>query len=338
MSSGNVLGDASPFGTPAASPRLQYDLRPLSTGEVLDRTFQVYRSRFTLFAGLALLPAAVRVTLSALQLLYAGHQDLHVHAGPALYRVQLISGALSLVAAVISLVLYGITQAATTWAVSSVYLGDTASIKTAYGFAFKNWLRYTVIVLRQVWSFLWLPLVLFVAGFTVAFIYRKQGPGFHWVTGLLFTLAALSMIYGVWAYIRIALAVPASVVESLQVGAAVRRSKQLLADRKIRIFLLILLLAALYTVVGVIESPLLILAVRSRGAQAFVTQAINLGVSFVAGTLIGPVGAIAICLFYFDERVRREGFDIEWMMKKLAPAPAAQGLPTPPQEKPAASA
>jgi hypothetical protein len=119
----------------------------------------------------------------------------------------------------------------------------------------------------------------------------------------------------------------------------VRRSAQLLASRKIRIFLLILLLCALYMVVGVIESPMLILAVRSRGAQAFVTQAINLAVSFVAGTLIGPVSAIAICLFYFDERVRREGFDIEWMMRKLGPA-SGSGTEAPmnPQDIPTESA
>jgi hypothetical protein len=338
MSSGNVFGDASPFQTPAANPQLQYDLRPLSTGEVLDRTFQVYRSRFTLFAGLALLPAAVSVVTNALRLVYAAHQDVHVHAGASLYRVQIFSALLSIVAGLISMVLYGITQAATTWSVSAVYLGEPASIKAAYGVAFKHWFRYTVIVLRQAWTFFWLPFVLFVAGFSVSFVYRRQS-AFNWLIAVLFFLAFLSVIYGIWAYIRVSLAVPASVVESLKIGAAVRRSKQLLASRKIRIFMLILLLFALYMVVGLIESPLLILAVRSRGTQAFVTQAINLGVSFVAGTLIGPVGAIAVCLFYFDERVRREGFDIEWMMKKLAPA-ADKGPELPPQtqENPAESA
>jgi len=338
MSSGNVLGDASPFRTPAASPQLHYDLRPLSTGEVLDRTFQVYRSRFALFAGLALLPAAVSVVTNALRLIYAAHQDVHIHTGTALYRVQIISALLSVVSGLISMVLYGITQAATTWAVSAVYLGEAASIKEAYGVAFKHWFRYTVIVLRQVWTFMWLPFLLLMTAVTFS-ILSKRNTTFVWLAILAFVLLFLSMIYALWAYIRVLLAVPAAVVESLNVRGAVKRSKQLLASRKVRIFLLILLLGALYMVVGLIESPLLILAVRTRGVQAFITQAINLSVSFVAGTLIGPVGAIAVCLFYFDERVRREGFDIEWMMKKLAPAPAvAQGAVTPPQENPAESA
>ena len=320
MSSSDVFGDSSQLQAPATKPRLNYDLRPLSTGEVLDRTFQIYRSRFALFAGLAMLPAAVSVVTNAIRLLYATRMDTHVHVGAAIYRAQIFSGLLSVVAGLISIVLYGITQAATTWAVSAVYLGEAASIKAAYGVAFRHSVRYTLIVLRQTWAAIWLPLVFVLAAVMTSAVTKRHGGGFGWLVTLLVVLALLSFIYGLWAYIRISLAVPAAVVESLKVGLAVRRSAQLLASRKVRIFLLLLLLAALYLVVGTIESPLLLIAVRSRGTEAFVTQGINLAVSFVAGTLIGPVGAIGLCLFYFDERVRREGFDIEWMMKKLAPA------------------
>jgi hypothetical protein len=320
MSTGDFIGDASQFQTPATKPQLNYDLRPLTTGEVLDRTFQIYRSRFALFAGLAMLPAGVNVVTNALKLMYAAHQDTHAHVGSAFYTAQIIMVTLSAVAALISLVLYGITQAATTWALSAVYLGEAASMKAAYRVAFKHWFRYTVIMLRQVWAGIWLPTVLFVAAIAIAAVGRRHGTSMLLFTIPLFVLAFLSIVYGVWAYIRVSLAVPAAVVESLKSRASLRRSAQLLASRKVRIFLLFLLLFALYLVVGAIESPLLLLAVRARGTQAFITQAINLAVSFAAGTLIGPVGAIAVCLFYFDERVRREGFDIEWMMRKLAPA------------------
>jgi hypothetical protein len=33
--------------------------------------------------------------------------------------------------------------------------------------------------------------------------------------------------------------------------------------------------------------------------------------------LIGPVGAIAFCLFYIDGRARKEGFDIKALMYSL---------------------
>ncbi len=74
---------------PASRP--QFDLRPLSTGEVLDRTFQLYRLRFALFAGLAILPAAVSVVTQSLRLWYSAHQSVHIHTGANLYKVQIIT-------------------------------------------------------------------------------------------------------------------------------------------------------------------------------------------------------------------------------------------------------
>src|SRR5215469_7083057 len=147
----------------------QFDLRPLSTGEVLDRTFQLYRSRFALFAGLAVLPAAVSVVTQSLRLWYSAHQSVHVHTGANLVKVQIITAALTLGSMIISLVLYGITQAATTWSVSAVYLGEPATIGMAYHTAMKHWFRYTVIVLRQIWAGFWLPVLLFSVGLTLQF-------------------------------------------------------------------------------------------------------------------------------------------------------------------------
>lgn len=318
MSGSNFYGDADQLQASAAAPPPQYDLRPLSTGEILDRTFQVYRSHFVLFAGLALLPAAVNVVTGALRLLLAAHQDHHVHAGIAMYQAQASISLLVFVSSLLSIVLYGITQAATTWAVSAVYLGELASVKAAFGVAFKHWFRYTLIVWRQVWAGIWLPLVLFVAGIVLAAGHRNSS--FNWAAIVLFGCAAVSLIYGVWAYIRVSLAVPATVVESLRTGPALKRSAQLLASRKFRVFLLFLLMFALYMVVGMVQWPLTVLTLRFRGVHAVVAQVLSLGIGFVAATLIGPIGAIGLCLFYFDERVRREGFDIEWMMSKAAPA------------------
>lgn len=328
MSSGNSwIGTEYDSARKSPLPQAQFDLRPLSTGELLDRTFQIYRSRFSLFAGLAVLPAGVSVLTQAIRLWYAAHQSLHVHHGADLYRVQIITGTLVLVSAIISLVLYGITQAATTWAVSAVYLGDPASIKSAFAVAGKHWLRYTLIVLRQLWTGFWLPFALIVSGVTFQLVNHRSASA-NITAGLLYIGAFLSLIYALWAYIRVSLAVPAAVVESLKVRASIKRSKQLLIDRKVRVFLLFVFLFALYMVIFAIQTPLALIALRSRGAQAFVTQSINLALSFVTGTLVGPIGAIAICLFYIDERVRREGFDIEWMMSKIAPSAIPPATPS----------
>lgn len=39
--------------------------------------------------------------------------------------------------------------------------------------------------------------------------------------------------------------------------------------------------------------------------------------TFITTSLLGPVGAIALCLFYIDERVRKEGFDVELLMLRV---------------------
>jgi hypothetical protein len=334
MASGNSWIDAHAH-LPSSPAR--FDLRPLSTGEVLDRTFQLYRSRFALFAGLTVLPAAVSVVMQAVRLLYSAHQSVQVHTGANLVRVQVITASLTLLSLVISLVLYGITQAATTWAVSAVYLGEPAVIRTAYQTALGHWFRYTLIVLRQIWAGFWLPITLVALGLVVGIAKRGSTSGTA-IAGALFFAAFVSLAYAVWAYIRVSLAVPAAVMESLAVNASVRRSKQLLVTRKVRVFLLLVFLLALYFVIGAIQMPLALMAIRARGSEAFLTQAISLAVQFLARTLVGPIGAIAVCLFYIDERVRREGFDIEWMMTRIAPVTNAPNeppvVPPPSQEGP----
>ncbi len=51
-----------------SGPPPMYDLRPLTTGEVLDRTFSVYRSRFWLFAGIASFSAVVESVAATSQM------------------------------------------------------------------------------------------------------------------------------------------------------------------------------------------------------------------------------------------------------------------------------
>jgi len=53
--------------------------------------------------------------------------------------------------------------------------------------------------------------------------------------------------------------------------------------------------------------------------------------SFIAEVLAIPFVTIAMSLFYYDMRVRKEGFDLQMMMMNpvAGGAPAANGLPSP---------
>src|SRR5690349_6399407 len=114
MSSNEFMGGAGQFAAGAGKEQRgpRYDLRPLSTGEVLDRTFQLYRSRFVLFVGIALLPAAVSTVIGVVRLVITALAGLHPGSGFA--RAETSVAVLSMVAGFSSIALYGIVLAATT--------------------------------------------------------------------------------------------------------------------------------------------------------------------------------------------------------------------------------
>jgi len=311
-----------------------YDLRPLSTGEILDRTFQLYRSRIALFASLAALPAAVSFISGAIQAFalqgertFPNGRHLVVNTHPW------ITVAITLVASLIYFALYGITQAATTWAVSEIYLGNPAALSSAWKAVSGRWIRYILVVLRQYWSIFSLPFIFFVGFFVIfAIPHLRNHLGLAIVMGLLGFLGSASLIYSVYVALRVSLAIPASVLEGLGPNAAVHRSIALLPERKIRIFLLWLLIVAMSIIVGMVVSPLAFMAITSHGTERYALQMTSLAGSFLSRLLIGPVGAIGLCLFYFDERVRHEGFDIEFLMQRAGgppPDPAAEESTSP---------
>ena len=63
------------------------------------------------------------------------------------------------------------------------------------------------------------------------------------------------------------------------------------------------------------------------------------GAYFALKALTKPVYGIALTLFYFDQRIRKEGFDIEWLMLQagmVTPPPAVATAPEPTIEPPPA--
>jgi hypothetical protein len=295
------------------SPHL---LRPLTTGEVLDNTFALYRSRFWLFAGLASLGGAWQVVLQGMQLL-AQHL-IRVKEGLQAARIeaQLSSVILMLLMLPVTAVVY----AAAVYAMGEVYLGRTVTVSQALKTTRAHWLRYMGISLWWGWSAVWVGLLVVVPGLVLMLVIK--GVAMIAVGGLLLFFGMMGGgVYGAIAYIRNSLAVAASVVETLGVRASMRRSKQLAAGTKGRIFVVLLIAAVLYVVVATAESPLLLLIVRNPNAEHIVAQGIILLVGFLAHTLIAPVSIIGLTLVYFDQRVRKEAFDLVMLLGAADPAP-----------------
>jgi hypothetical protein len=314
-----------------------YELRPLTVGEILDRVFSLYRSHFWLLAGLSAASAGVNAGIGILRLVYMHFVNLSVASTSHV----LITAGLALLQVVLYLIAYSMTLAATTFAVNAFYLGDSTSLGVALTVARRIWLRCLGITIWQAWSATWAFLLLLLP---MALIPGIRGAGAGIAIGLFLVVGMLAcVVYAVIAYLRNSLALPAAVVENLRVRAAMRRSKQLATGRIGRIFVLLLLVYALWMVATVIQLPFVFLAARAGGAQMFLMQGLILGVNFIVTTVVGPIAAIGLCLFYFDERVRREGFDIEMLLHgasfssppaSILPEPSLAGAPDEPQSAP----
>src|SRR5215510_8182610 len=95
-------------------------LRPLSTSELLDRTFHLYRNHFVMFVGIAAIPQA-------------GVFALHLTDSLLWLRVLIPSRGLRVALFyLVSFVAVQISHAATTMAVSDLHLEHAADIWSAY--------------------------------------------------------------------------------------------------------------------------------------------------------------------------------------------------------------
>jgi membrane-anchored glycerophosphoryl diester phosphodiesterase (GDPDase) len=126
--------------------------------------------------------------------------------------------------------------------------------------------------------------------------------------------------------LRYSLALPACVLEEKSAWASLRRSVKLSKGSRGRIFVMFLLvyaLAIIVTVIGYIPTTILVAIATTvgHGARYAVFMVVfagilNVLVNFALQTIITPVYMIALVLFYYDQRIRTEGFDIEWMMEQ----------------------
>ncbi len=303
-------------------------LRPLSTGEILDRTLALYRRHFWLFVGIGAVPGVMLTLSSGLRFLFlnsfmtrfggtAGAPN-PAAASQALGSILLMQ-VFFLPALLLFLLAYGVSQAATVRAVEDVSRGAVLTAVDAYRAVQAHWLRWCGIVLRQLWTAMWpfmIGVVLLGLGAAASALAAKRPILFGALALLAFLLMLVGLVFGILNYIRVALAQAAGVVEDLGVSAALRRSRALVAGRKGRIFLALLLVYVLQMVSGGLQLPFVLLAQSMHGAQRILMMATDLLIAFVATSLVTPVLSIAMSLFYTDERVRREGYDIELLLQR----------------------
>jgi hypothetical protein len=68
-------------------------------------------------------------------------------------------------------------------------------------------------------------------------------------------------------------------------------------------------------IVTITQIPFMMMSFKHHGELAAGARITQQFVAFLTNTFIGPMYAIGLTLFYYDQRVRKEGYDIEWMMQ-----------------------
>ena len=277
----------------------EWELRPLSLGEILDRTFSLYRRHFFLFVGIIAIPQLLILALNLAQVLFVQRPNNplsqtapHVQRAPS-------SGLMGfgvvglLIGLVVYMVAYLFAQGGTIYAVSDLYLGRPTTVGAS---------------LRRMWGQLLNLLgVIILNGFVIAI-------------GLI-----LLIIPGIYLACRLLICVPAALLEDLGARESLERSFALTKDYAGRAFVISFLYAMiLYAAIFLFALPfgiLLFLFAKDPGMLRVSLALFQMG-NFLANILVTPFLLIATSVFYYDLRVRKEAFDLQLMMDPSGNVPA----------------
>lgn len=265
-------------------------LRPLSTSELLDRTFHLYRNNFLLFVGITALPQLVPLAL-------------HVSTAMMILQRQLGGvGVMVIFTALASYVALEISHAATIIAVSNLHLDRAAGIGSSYALAKASMLR--------------------VIGISIA-VAIATGIGFLFL-----------IVPGIYLALAWSLSIPVTVIEGGGLNTSTSRSKSLSKGSRGRIFVVAVLMVALTWVVSaIIQFGFLasasVMGLHDPVTRQALTVVLQTAGGFISTSLVGPLLTIALTLIYYDQRVRKEGFDLQLMMATLGSSPEAVAAAAP---------
>jgi uncharacterized membrane protein len=142
------------------------------------------------------------------------------------------------------------------------------------------------------------------------------------VSAVFLLLMLAAGVYALLMALRYSLSLAASVLEDLPARQAIRRSIELSKGSRARIFVLGLLISAIQVgLVAVTQVFFIIAAFKQHGQLPVWAEVLQQIVGFFTNTFIGPMYATGLTLFYYDQRVRKEGYDILWMMEAAGMAP-----------------
>jgi hypothetical protein len=290
-------------------------LRPLALSDVLDETFRIYRRQFkamVMVMGVMAVPLAI---LSIAVIAVGGTLGMQAltSGGP---NGPSVTAILATISTVIPLVILNtlarlVAGAAAVRVASDAILGLPTDVGGAYREAFRR-----------------LGTIL----------------GGNFLAGLAATLLAMTCIgipFAIYIGLGWALVLPLIMIEGLGMSAAMGRSWGLVKGHRWRLlvalvliglimYLLVSIPSGIFGFVGGIANAIL----QAGTTGVLVVQAGNAVFGALGETLFGAIAYIAITLFYYDLRIRKEAFDLQQRAQyaDLSAGAGTPGAPTYPAQ------
>jgi hypothetical protein len=254
-------------------------LRPLSLGQLLDETFNIYRRNFLLFIGISAIPNLILLAVQLALGSFAVSQSTDI-ALAAFVGLGSVLAALFVNAAVV---------AATTFGVSDIYLETPTSIMACFS-------RVSGKALRVIY-------VSFITSLMIGI-----GLAFCIVPGIY-----LAGRYG----LAVPAVVLEKITGNRSLSRSADLTQDFIGRVILVYFLTTIFTMIMAVSLGAVTRMLGTLAFHDSGI--FTRQAFETILNSIGEIIFGPVTAIALTLAYYDLRVRKEAFDIEHMMSLMNP-------------------
>lgn len=291
-------------------------MRPMGVTEMIDATFTLYRNNFALFAGVIAILAIPQTILNMIFVSQLPSTTTVLNSSSPTttttfndvaqtYSTAAIQGTgTGLIGAVFSVLIMG----ALTQAMAARYLGRSETILGAYtdtGVA--SFVRIFLALLLGIVAFI---VAIAVVVLLIVFAVTVGGGSVPLIL-LAVLLSIAAVVLGAYIAPHFYLVPQVIVLERRGVFASVRRSWFLIHGSYWHVVGLVFLVELMVGILSAIISGVV-------GLVTLTNLVLGTGVNGVLGIILQPISLGVFTLLYFDQRVRKEGFDLEYAAEQMA--------------------
>ncbi|HEV7236726.1 MAG TPA: glycerophosphoryl diester phosphodiesterase membrane domain-containing protein [Ktedonobacteraceae bacterium] len=329
-------------------------LRPRTVAEILDQAFRLYRKHFLTFVAIiAVVHVPLQLATQIISALLLGNltsYESNAFSGNfsgnsfssattnSLFSYLGVFYAATVVLALLYGLLLSLSQGALTAEIANSHLDKPVSFSDGYRQMFSRLGSLLGVIFLElgIGIVVFIPIILLFVlalGIGLNSAFSSGGGSSSAGSGAFIGLICFScfliipaFLLFAYVFVRFYVVTPVIMVERLGPVQALRRSWELIRNYWWRTFGLLVVLAILGYIVQLGPTALVQAIITIFLPRDFVVQQLISGVITVFTTLIFiPIQLTAVTLYYFDLRVRKEGFDLETAVsQRYAMAP---GLP-----------